>query len=71
TRAFKFYFTNKSMKNPLTTHLLLALSRRLSFSNKPLRLSASPQRMQLGFEKEENSVSSFGATGTQKGGLPG
>lgn len=40
TRAFKFYFTNKSMKNPLTTHLLLALSCRLSFSNKPLHLHA-------------------------------
>lgn len=38
TRAFTFYFTNKSMKNPLTTHLLLALFCRLSFSNKPLHL---------------------------------
>jgi len=38
TRAFKFYLTNKSMKNPLTTHLLLALFCRLSFSNKPLHL---------------------------------
>lgn len=36
TWAFKFYFTNKSMKNPLTTHRLLALSRHLSFRNKPL-----------------------------------
>lgn len=33
TRSLKFYFTNKSMKNPLTTHLLLALSCRLSLSN--------------------------------------